>query len=267
MENKKIMKAVENIELKKNGEFLRTALVSKASSMSRKTGFDLRIIPLAAALLAAAATGLYMKVDYNNTDSKMNDLGGIWSTYDDRGSNGTSVVWPPASTSCENLFVKSSPGYGGKGYAVRITGTTGTKLGYDFIGVNTFLSQYSSCPRCSGIDIKKFTGIEFKVKGKIVSGLVSVIIPHESAQPDKLLFTCRNLTNYEDFEADITKRITPDWKVVRLDFRKDFKQPGWTKKENITDMETVLSNANLLKWQFKGSGGVVDIWIDDLQLY
>jgi len=266
MENK--TGKIEGLELEKNKEFIKQVLMKKAAQVKTNPGFNIRILPVFLAALAVAAVGLYMKVDYNNTNSQRNELGGIWCTYDDHSIGGTSSVWPPASTSCENLFVKSSPGYGNRGYAVRITGTAGTKLGFDYIGVNTFLSEYSTCPRCNGIDIRKFHGIEFKIKGAVTAGRVMFIIPHEGRIPDKNLNICTSLTNYADYETDITKKITADWKIVKLDFKKDFKQPAWAKKENLVTIDEVLSDANLIKWQYKeGQGHAVDIWIDDLQLY
>ena len=266
MEDK--LKKVEGLELPKNKEFLKQVLLAKAAKTSAKPVFNTKLIPVFTAVLAIAAVGLYMKVDLNNTNTQRNELGGIWCTYDDHHQGGNSSVWPPASTNCENLFVKSAPGYGNRGYAIRITGTAGTKLGFDYIGVNTFLSEYSSCPRCNGIDIRKFHGIEFKIKGSVKAGTVSVIIPHEGPVPEKDMFTCKSLTDYEDYESDITNSITDSWKTVRLDFKKDFKQPAWTKAGHVTAMDDVLADANLIKWQYKGGNGqAVDIWIDDLQLY
>ena len=256
------------LELPKNMAFIKQVLIKKAAGRLRRKAFNIKFAPVFGALLAVAAVGFYMKVDYNNTNSQRNELGGIWCTYDDRAQGGTSEVWPPASTSCENLFVKSEPGFGNRGYAVRITGTAGTKLGYDFIGVNTFLSEYSTCPRCNGINLRKFRGIEFKIKGTVEAGSVMFILPYEGTETDKMLNTCKSLTDYADYETDITDSITPEWKTVRIDFKKDLKQPDWAKKENLAAIDEVLADANLIKWQYKGGKGrKVDIWIDDLQLY
>ncbi|MEI7542224.1 MAG: hypothetical protein WCJ94_03105 [bacterium] len=259
---------LEGFELTKNKDFLKQLLLKKITEKKSKVSFNIKFLPVFAALLAIAAVGMYMKIDYNNSNTKCNSLGGIWCTYDDHRYGGNSKVWPPASTSCENLFVKSEPGYGGRGYAVRITGTAGTKLGSAYIGVNAFLSEHSACPRCDGIDLRRFRGIEFKIKGSVELGRVMFIIPHEGSALDKKLFTCKSLTDYEDFESDITKDIGTKWKIVRLVFTKDFKQPNWTKPEHKVSMDEVLANANLLKWQYvDGKGHFVDIWIDDLQLF
>ncbi len=266
MEDK--MKKIEGLELPKNREYMKSILMAKAAKKSAKPVFGWKIIPVFVSVLAVAAVGLYMKIDYNDSNTQRNALGGIWCTYDDHAQGGNSTVWPPASTSCENLFVKSSPGYGNTGYAIRITGNAGTKPGENYIGVDTFLSERSSCPHCNGIDIRAFHGIEFKIKGTVPAGKVMFIIPHEGKASDKKFGTCVSLTDYADYEADITKDITADWKTVRLDFKKDLRQPSWAKKENLVSIDEVLSDANLIKWQYSdGQGHPVDIWIDDLQLY
>ena len=158
MEDMDLIKKMESagradISMPKNKAALKTALIEKAA---KKPALALRLIPVYVFMLAAAAVSLYMRVDYSNEQGSVNDLGGIWCTYDDHHEGGTSTVWPPASTKGENNFVKSAPGSGGKGYAIRITGVAGTKLGWDFIGVNTFLSPHSTCPECAGIDLTRF---------------------------------------------------------------------------------------------------------------
>jgi hypothetical protein len=76
------------------------------------------------------------------------------------------------------------------------------------------------------------------------------------------------MTSYADYETDITKYITPEWKQVKLVFRKDFKQPAWTKPAEQVNIEQVLVNENLIKWQYgNGNGHRVDIWIDKLEFY
>ncbi len=270
MEEKDLIKKMEKagsseISMPKNKAALEVALMQEAA---KKQPLALRLIPVYMVILAAAAVSVYMKVDYNNKEGSVNDLGGMWCTYDDSYQGGNSTVWPPSSTADENKFVKSSPGSGGKGYAIRITGTAGTKLGWDYIGVNTFLSPHATCPECIGIDLTRFTGVKFKIKGKVETGEVKFIFPHEARLVDTGRFRCRTLTGYADYEADITKDITPQWKQVKLVFRKDLKQPSWAKPEEQVNIEKVLSNANLIKWQYsKGNGHKVDIWIDKLEFY
>ena len=257
-----------DIEMPRHKALLKAALMKEAGAALKRPSILWKLVPALTLAAAVAAVGLYMRIDYNNTDSKFNELGGIWCTYDDHYQGGTSTVWPPASTKGENNFVKSSPGSEGKGYAIRITGTAGNKLGWDYIGVNTFLSPHSTCPECIGIDLTKFTGIKFKIKGTVEAGEVYFMLPHEAREIDKSRGICRSLTSYADYEADITKYITPQWKDVRINFRKDLKQPSWAKESDRVGIETVLSNANIIKWHYmNGQGHKVDIWIDKLEFY
>jgi hypothetical protein len=266
MENKKV--EFRDPELKKNMSRLRSALLKKAVSIRVKPSIFIKLIPVYAVAFAMAAAALYMRIDYNETNSGVNELGGVWCTYNDQWQGGTSVVWPPASKKGENSFVKSSPGSNGKGYAIRITGTAGTKLGYDYIGVTTFLSPHSTCPECIGIDLTKFTGIKFKIKGTVAAGQVLFMLPHESREIDKSRGICRSLTSYADYEADITRYITPRWKDVKINFRKDLSQPSWAKQGDRVSIEDVLSDANIIKWHYRNGGGhSVDIWIDKLEFY
>ena len=259
---------IDDIKMPKNKAYIKNMLEYKAKQQSKKMPLAVRLIPVYAVALAIAAVSSYMIIDYNNSDTKFNELGGVWCTYDDHYYGGDSTVWPPASTKGENNFVKSSPGSSGKGYAIRITGTAGTKIKSDFIGVNTFLSPHATCPECVGIDLSRFTGIKFKIKGKVEAGKIVFILPHEARVIDKSRAICKSMTSYADYEADITKYITPDWKEVKINFRKDLKQPDWAKPEERFDIEKVVSDANLIKWQYENGGGhKVDIWIDNLEFY
>ncbi|MCE5299941.1 MAG: hypothetical protein LLG37_03580 [Spirochaetia bacterium] len=263
-EQKEIFK---KIKLDSHRQVLRAALMEKAAAQKR-SGLIVKLIPALAAALVMAATGLYMAIDNNNTDGKVNSLGGVWCTYNDNWQGGTSTIWPPASINGENSFVKSAPGFGDKGYAVRITGTTGGKLGRNYAGVNTFLSEHSTCPECFGIDITNFKGVKFRIKGELNGGSLFFAIPHESREVDKNRGICRTLTGYADYEADISASVTPEWKEVRLNFRKDFKQPIWVKDNERVSIEAVLADAGLVKWQYKSAkASKYDIWIDDLELY
>jgi hypothetical protein len=269
MEDKDLIKKMENagmrgISMPRNKEALKAALIEKAA---KKTSLALRLVPVYVFILAAAAVSVYMKVESGSIQGSVNDLGGIWCTYDDHYQGGTSVVWPPASTKGENSFVKSAPGSGGKGYAIRITGTAGSKLGWDYIGVNTFLSPHSTCPDCAGIDLTRFTGVKFKIKGSVEGGTVKFVLPHEARAVDQSRGICKTLTSYADYEADITKSISGKWMDVKINFRKDLKQPDWVKADDRVDIEKVLSDANIVKWHCAGAGHKVDVWIDKLEFY
>jgi hypothetical protein len=270
MEEKDLIKKMENagkreILMPKNKAALKTALIEKAAG---KMPLAMRLAPIFVFVLAAAAVSVYMTIESGSSQGSVNDLGGIWCTYDDHYQGGTSTVWPPASTKGENSFVKSAPGSSGKGYAIRITGVAGTKLGYDYFGVNTFLSPHATCPECTGIDLTRFTGVKFKIKGSLETGEVVFVLPYEAKPVDGSSGICRSLTSYGDYEADITRQITPGWKEVKLVFRKDLKQPTWVKPGERVDIEKVLGSANMIKWTYRGGNGhKVDIWIDKLEFY
>ena len=55
---------------------------------------------------------------------------------------------------------------------------------------------------------------------------------------------------------------------MQIDFRKDLAQPYWTPGNAKIDVERVLENIHLFKWQYKnGNGEQMELWIDDVQLY
>lgn len=223
----------------------------------------LMVLALSAGIMAA----FFLKIETGDSPGLSNNLGGVWCTYSDTGDGGYSQVWPPASTKQENNFTKSSPGYGDKGYAVRITGTTGAKLGWDYIGVLTFLSPQASCPSCEGVDISAYRGIRFMIKGSAGSGRLYFVLPYESREYDRGRNTCQTLTKYADYETDITSKIGKNWSKVEIDFRRDLKQPSWSGSGDIVDIEKVLKDARLIKWHYKGSSAAADIWIDEMEFY
>jgi hypothetical protein len=257
-----------DIRMDKNMDIIKNIIVNPPEQGKTAAPF-LRPLSVGLAAFAFVMSTVFVVLEDNNRPDPVNNLGGVWSTYDDSGNGGNSKVWPPASTNCENLFVKSSPGYNNKRYAIRITGTAGTGTGKNYFGVNTFLSERAACPHCVGIDISKFTGIKFKIKGSVPSGELVFIIPHESREVDVSRNICRTLTNYADYECDITGRITADWKTVSINFRKDLKQPANAKPEELAGIEKVLADANAIKWHYRNAsgGGRIDIWLDDLELY
>lgn len=273
MNEKNIIKKLKNagrqgFSLPLNSAVIKYALLQK---IQEKQVAFLKFAPVYVLLIfmiITAAISIYIKVDYNNNSDNKNELGGIWCTYDDSYYGGISRVWPPASKKGENSFVKSEPGFNGRGYAIRITGVAGAKLGWDFIGVNTFLSPRSMCPECSGIDLTRFKGIKFKIKGKVEAGQVKFVIPYEARIIDKNRGVCKSLTSYGDYEADITGKIFSDWKEVKINFRKDLKQPSWISQEKRVNIEKVLSDAKVIKWEYsRGQGHYIDLWIDDIEFY
>ena len=222
-----------------------------------------------AAVFAFTAVTIFV-VDNMDDGDKFNKNGGVWSTYSDGHQGGNSYVWPPEFNAPGEGFIMSKPGYGNTGWAVRITGTTGNNLGYNYnyIGVVVRFDKKSQCPECQGSDISKYNGIRFKIKGNTAGGGVSFILPHESNKCVKERMTCESLTNYADYEKDITLSISGEWNEVTIVFRADLKQPDWAGRKYAADIEDVLKNVHLFKWQHKnGNGSPVEIWIDDVELF
>ncbi len=250
-----------------NKESLKNILMNLKRPYQRKRNIRVWKFASAFSVCLFIAAAFFLVVEDNNQPGPANNLGGIWSTYSDSADGGKSIVWPPVSTSCQNLFVKSAPGYGGKGYAVRITGKTGGTADA-FLGVYTYLSQRASCPQCIGIDIRPYKGIRFKMKGKAGSGKLFFILPHESRTPSPDRNSCMTLTGYNDYQTDITGLIKDDWTDVKLVFRKDFSQPSSTLPDQKVDVETVLEDQNLIKWKWAGGNDQdIDLWIDEIELY
>jgi hypothetical protein len=259
--------AIPDSHLPENREMLRNVLVNLHNHRQKRFSLRLWIMPAILLGCFCVTTALYMIVEDNNQSGPVNNLGGVWSTFTDSILGGTSMVWPPVSTSCENLFVKSAPGYGGKGYAVRIKGTTGTGDSA-FLGVNTYLSEKASCPRCIGIDLRKYSGISFKMKGDVGKGRLLFILPHESNRSSADNSTCMTLTGYNDYQADITAKVRDEWTTVKLLFRKDFNRPIAVKPSEKVKIESVLEDEKMIKWKWSGEEKQkIDLWIDDVELF
>jgi hypothetical protein len=206
-------------------------------------------------------------VEDSNLPGSSNNLGGVWCTFTDSSNGGTSTVWPPVSSSCENHFVKSAPGYGDKGYAVRIKGTAGTTSDA-FLGVNTYLSDKSACPRCIGIDLRIYKGIQFKMKGTIGQGRLFFVLPHESNEASQDRSSCMTLTGNNDYQADITGLVKNNWMNVKLIFRKDFRRTVAISPLQKIDIKTVLADEKLIKWKWYGEKNQkLDLWIDEVELF
>jgi hypothetical protein len=240
-----------------------------AAPQKKRPQSYLKLVTAMAGMFALAVATYYV-IDTMDEGNRFNRNGGVWSTYCDAQEGGNSEIWPPAGTASANEFEMSQPGFGETGYAVMIKGKTGQKMGfnYNYLGVVNRFSSASACPACQGSNIRKYTGIMFKVKGRITSGNLTFVIPYESNEcvPDRL--TCKSLTGYADFERDITAEVGDRWQTVVIDFRKDLAQPYWTPGSAKSDIEKVLENIHLFKWQYKnGTGEEMELWIDDVQLY
>jgi len=275
MEEKDVIKKLtearlEGADLKASKAYAKAKIMSVYSRHSKHFIRPVYRYMTALAAVAVISMMTFFVVDNMDDGDKFNRNGGIWSTYSDRLENGDSVIWPPEHAESQKGFTMSAPGYGGKGYAVRITGRTGVKMGhnYNYMGVVVRFDADSMCPECRGVDIKKYSGIMFKIKGDLKQGRLSFILPHESEECIRERMTCKSLTGYADYEYDITNMVAGQWKTVVIDFRKDLKQPFWVKEEHRFEIDDVLSSVHLFKWQYKnGNGELMDVWIDDLELY
>lgn len=273
-ENEVIKKLTESsladINMPARKSALRTALINSAVKRKAPSYWLFKkLIPVFIAVLAAAGTTVYVVDNFDN-GSKFNKHGGIWSTYSDAQEGGNSIIWPNANHTNNEGFIMSQPGTGGTGYAARITGSSGTAFGlnYNYFGVVVRFDATSSCPSCKGVDIKKYSGIKFAVKGSLEGGKLYFILPYESNEcvPDRM--TCKSMTDYADYEADISGQVTGEWTTVVINFKDDLKQPEWTVKNKVFPVDKVLENVHLFKWQYKnGNGKVMDLWIDDLILF
>ncbi|HDT15591.1 MAG TPA: hypothetical protein ENN55_05210 [Firmicutes bacterium] len=229
----------------------------------------LRVLAAAAVLTAFATTTFYM-VDNMDDGSRINRDGGIWSTYSDYYQGGSSIVWPPEKEGPGSGFFMSKPGFGEKGWAVRVTGRAGDKLGenYSYLGVVMRLKASSACPRCEGTDISRYRGLRFRLKGELKGGTLRFILPYETNECDAERTTCKSMTNYADYEKDITEFAGDEWVQVVINFREDLRQPSWAGRKYSYDIQEVLKNMHLFKWQYTGPGGSeADFWIDDLELF
>ncbi len=275
MEEKDIIKKLESARLKQlpmaaAKAHVKSVLLNTAVNMERRAAPSaFRYAGVLAAVFAASVATYYV-IDNMEEGRQFNKSGGVWSTYADSQEGGNSVIWPAPSSASQNQFVMSAPGFGEAGYAVRVTGRTGNKfdLNYNYLGVVNRFSNDTSCPKCAGVNIKKYKGIMFKVRGAVPSGSLYFILPYESNECISERLTCKSLTGYADYEKDITAEVAGSWTTVAIDFRKDLHQPYWTPPGVSVPVEKVLESVHLFKWQYKnGKGDLMDLWIDDVQLY
>jgi hypothetical protein len=207
---------------------------------------------------ATAQQRLY--IDGFDSPNNVSEPGGWWYVYDDSRLGGNSVVSP-----APDQFAPTQS-HDGQGYAARMQGRAGNKLGWDFFGMGFTITRDSGCPIAKPVDLRRYSTLEFKIKGKASAGRLSVIIPYtddscENNVPD-------TLTAWADHRADITSELSDTWTTVRLDLRRSFAQPAWTKPEHVVSIEQVLSRVHVIQWHFSSSDGdAVDVWIDDIAIY
>ena len=207
-------------------------------------------------------------------DSEITNLrGGYWGTFDDRwDGSGKSVVWPKSIVD-GGVFEMSQPGYRGQGYAARMTGATGSVLGWDFVALAMSFTAGSDCPdpQPSTIDFLHYDGIRFMAKGTVSGGTLEFVLPHmkdgregnctaTDVAPD-------TLTGYSDYFANVEGCITEDWSQCSVRFS-ELAQPETTTSEHRVALGTVLAHVKEFNLLYKnGSGGNVDLWLDEVELY
>ncbi len=280
MDEKEIIQALERgakkeMKSRVSGEALKRSLISaygsKAGVEMRPKGFGFYFKFAAAAAVFAAFTAAMVFTIFDDMDDgdRFNKNGGIWSTYTDSHQGGDSAVWPP-ETNEKVLFAMSKPGYGETGWAVRVTGKAGANLGrgYNYFGLVARFKEESACPQCRGTDISRYKGMVFRIKGDLKGGTLHLILPYESSECITERTTCKSLTGYADYYTDISDKAGQEWAAVMIDFRQDLQQPEWVPRSKRVDIDKVLKSVHLFKWQFSGADGeVMDLWIDDIQLY
>jgi hypothetical protein len=196
------------------------------------------------AMYAVVFAGGKLVVD-NTPDKNPAANGGWWYSYDDSSSGGNSKV-------------TFSPG--------KMKGTTGNKLGWDFVGMGLTLGEKCGCYEGKGaipVDLTGYSTLSFKIKGSISGGRITLVIPYTSNECPKDATNPKSLTDYADFETALNTKLSKDGATVKLDLRKDFSQPKWAKK--TFSIEEVLKNAHNINFHFTSpDGDTVEIAVSDI---
>ncbi|MBN2344456.1 MAG: hypothetical protein JXX29_09500 [Deltaproteobacteria bacterium] len=266
--------ALPEIELSKNNDAVRNALkytVARTGAHVRKKRIVRTIFSMG--VTVGFALGIAMVWLLQSEPPQVvtpppqvvaTNLGTMWGTYSDNQSGGNSVVWPPESSDGQNNFVKSSPGYGEKGYAVRFKGKAGEQRRPGFIGVSAVLGPPGEVYKSGGVNIRRYEKIRFKMKGQMSGG--ELVLRISNVEPDNesaaTVFRKPDIA----YEAQITDKMSEDWQTVTLDLRTDFSfaSPNSAKVK----VEDLLADARHLKWHVRdAAGATVDVWIDELEFY
>jgi hypothetical protein len=228
----------------------------------QKEVIDMRkiFIVMAAVFMATAGIMAAQKfmIEDGSTGKVQATCGGWWYTYDDANSGGNSEV-SPAPNKFEMLK-------DGDKYAVKMKGKAGNKLGWDFVGMGVTLSEKSGCPGGAvPVDISKYSSLSFKIKGAMTGGRFTVVLSYTENKCEEGKVGTKSLTDWADYEVGISPKITKDWTTIKLDLRKDFKQPKWAKKS--VSIEDVLKNAHNIGWHFSSpDGDTIEVMITDVEL-
>ena len=175
--------------------------------------------------------------------------------YSDANSGGNSTVEP-----ANGKFEMTKDG---DGFAAVIKGKTGNKLGWDFVGLGVTLGEKSGCPGGGvPVDLSKYSTLTFKAKGDLSGGRLIVNIPYSANNCGKDESTV-SLTDWADYEIGISSKVGKDWSTVKIDLKKDLKQPKWAKK--TVSISEVLKNAHNINWHFSSADGdTIELWIKDV---
>lgn len=220
----------------------------------KKILFAALAVLMSAVFVMAAAEKL--AVDDFTSGKNPSSLGGWWYIYNDTATGGNSEVTPAPD---KFVMVKSD-----KKYAAKMQGKTGNKLGWDYIGMGVTLGPNCGCPgKAEPVDLSKYTILTLRVKGSISGGRLTIVLPYSDNKcVDEKSAT---LTEWADYEAVLNTKLSKDWTTVKIDLKKDFKQPRWAK--NIVPIEKVLQNAHNINFHFVSpDGDTVDFQVDSIEL-
>ena len=208
---------------------------------------------MAVALVFAAAEKF--AVDDFASGKVQASSGGWWYTYNYLNTGGNSEVTPSPD---KFVMVKT-----GDKFAARMQGKVGNKLGWDYVGLGVTLGENCGCPgKAEAVDLSKYTTLTIRIKGSISGGRLALNIPYSENKCDN--GKTNTLTDWADYEVALNSKLAKDWTVVKLDLRKDFKQPKWAKV--IVPIEKVLQNAHNLNFHFSSpDGDTVDIQVDQIE--
>ena len=202
-----------------------------------------------------------------------NETGGIWLSYDDGYDDGSSVIWP-VSIYKDGVFETDAPGLGDTGRAAHIIGTEGGAFAWPYLGFLASLDEEALCPLAAPtkIDLNTWDGIQFVLKGTLSGGALVFKIPHKKSGPEDNCtahdpVSADSLTQYADYEINITDKLLDEWTLVRIPFA-SLVQLEWAAEGDVYTIEKVLSAAQELVWQVNASDGVeTDFWVDNVALF
>jgi len=201
-------------------------------------------------------------LDNLDDGDEINAVGGSWTLSDDNEWGGNSDIWPDVP------FESVAPGYGGRGRAIHVTGTTGTALvGADFLMVTTTLHEDADCPLATPteIDMAHFDGVQFMAKGHANGAALYLRLPFEKSGPED---NCTDgypvrLTDTSHQRYMFREDLTEEWTLLRIRYEDLFRLSS---PDDVAP-EEVLRELKSLEWFFMGSLGELDLWIDDVAMF